>query len=428
MLRFSLALAAASAAAADWQVVAPNVATIATGIACTDKTHCYIPVDINGVGCDILHSSDGGVTWDGTQSEPFALLLLDIAATGSNVVALGALTLEYSLDRAATFNSSIAPFGAGQCIRPVAASSPSGQNSFAAIGDWGLFSESNGPAVSIDSGATFKADNVTSLNADSRYGSFPSATTWYIAAGDWPGEGQDDDNPPPSHVFKRAGSLVEPAHYAQAVAPGSVLVRARGSRLHLLRAPTGRHSWAQVRREHVHAANAHVEGGLTVPDTWAAQIAKTTDGGRTWSTVFTKVGAFYFNEIECTDELTCCVVAETGGAGNGTEGAGTFFHCTQDGGATWVETQANRDPDSSLIGIDHIGPSDFWAVGAELGFITPLYATFWHSTDGGKTWDLANKNISLQYAIDISCDIGINCWAPLLDVLTQETSIARLNN
>ena len=80
------------------------------------------------------------------------------------------------------------------------------------------------------------------------------------------------------------------------------------------------------------------------------------------------------------------------------------------------------------VGIDHIGPSDFWAVGAELGFITPLYATFWHSTDGGKTWDLANKNISLQYAIDISCDVGVNCWAPLLDVLTQETSIARLNN
>jgi hypothetical protein len=33
-----------------------------------------------------------------------------------------------------------------------------------------------------------------------------------------------------------------------------------------------------------------------------------------------------------------------------------------------------------------------------------------------------------QYAIDISCDPGANCWAPLLDILTQETSIARLNN
>jgi hypothetical protein len=227
-----------------------------------------------------------------------------------------------------------------------------GKNSFAAIGDWGLFTEANGPAVSVDSGASFAADNVTSLQADSRYGAFPSATTWYVAAGDWPGEGSDDDNPPPSgrRVFKRAGAAVEPAHYAQAVAPGSVLVRARGSRLHLLRAPNGHHAWAQVRREHVLAANAHAEGGgvsAAAPSTWEAQIAKTTDGGKTWSTVFTKVGAFYFNEIECTDERTCCVVAETGG-GNGTEGAGTFFHCTQDGGATWVETLANPDPDSSL--------------------------------------------------------------------------------
>lgn len=428
MLRFCTAALAAHMVMGAWQVVASNVATICTGIACTDGTHCYVPVAQNGVGCDILHSSDGGVTWAGTQSEPFALLLLDIAAQGSNVVALGALTLEYSLDKAATFNSSVGVLGAGQCIRPVASSSPSGQNSFAAIGDWGLFVQSNGPAVSTDSGASFKADNISSLNSDSRYGAFPSATTWYVAAGDWPGEGVDDDTPPPAHVFKRAGAPVQPGHYAQAVAPGSVLVKARGSRLHLLRAPNGDHAWAQVRREHVLAANAHAELGSATPDTWAAQIAKTTDGGRTWSTVFTKVGAFYFNEIECTDERTCCVVAETGGAGNGTEGAGTFFHCTQDGGATWVETLANPDPDSSLIGIDHIGPSEFWAVGAELGFITPQYATFWHSTDGGKSWDLASKNISLQYAIDISCDLGVNCWAPLLDVLTQETSIARLNN
>jgi hypothetical protein len=151
-------------------------------------------VAANGVGCDILHSADGGVTWAGTTAEPFALLLLDIAATNANVVALGALTLEYSLNNASTFNSSLAPFGAGQCIRPVGApgSAPGGLNSFAAIGDWGLLSESNGPAISTDSGAAFSADHVTGLSADARYGSFPSAKVWYIAAGDWPGEGSDD--------------------------------------------------------------------------------------------------------------------------------------------------------------------------------------------------------------------------------------------
>jgi hypothetical protein len=394
-------------------------------------------VAANGVGCDILHSADGGVTWAGTTAEPFALLLLDIAATNANVVALGALTLEYSLNNASTFNSSLAPFGAGQCIRSVGApgSAPGGLNSFAAIGDWGLLSESNGPAISTDSGAAFSADNVTGLSADARYGSFPSAKVWYIAAGDWPGEGSDDSGTTTSPttpgggsrrpLFKRPGAAVDPSHYAPGVAPGSVLVKTYGSRLHLVRAADGGLRYAQVRRDAVRAANAH--GAGAAPSTWEAQIAKTTDGGKTWSVVFTKVGAFYFNEIECTDENNCCVVAETG-SGNGTEGAGTFFHCTNDGGATWVETLANNDPDSSLIAIDHFSPTEFWAAGCELGFIAPKYATFWHSVDAGKTWVLENKNETSQYAIDLSCDPGANCWAPMLDIFTQETSIARLNN
>ena len=197
------------------------------------RSHCYIPVAANGVGCDILHSADGGVTWAGTTTEPFALLLLDIAATNANVVALGALSLEYSLDNAPTFNSSLVPFGAGQCIRSVGApgSAPGGMNSFAAVGDWGFLSESNGPAISTDNGAAFSAENITSLTADARYGAFPSAKTWYIAAGDWPGEGSDDSATTTTPttpgagarrpLFKRPGSAVNPAHYAPGVAPGS---------------------------------------------------------------------------------------------------------------------------------------------------------------------------------------------------------------
>ena len=367
--------------------------------------------------------------------------LLDIAAAGENVVALGALSMSYSLDGALTFTESGVPFGAGQCVRTIAGAGAPGDNAFAAVGDWGLFSESNGPAVSINNGANFSADNITSLTTDSRYGAFPSATTWFIAAGDWPGEGSDDNTGTTTPttpggmggggpLFKRAGAAVDPAHYAPGVAPGSSLVKRQGARLHLVRAPGGELRWAQVLREAVLPANAHHSGssgalgGGQAPSTWAAQIAKTTDGGKTWSVVFSKIGAFYFNEIECTDVNNCCLVAETGG-GNGTEGAGTWFHCTSDGGATWVETQANPDPDSSLIGVAALGPTEFWAVGAELGLITPLYATFWQTTDAGQHWALMNKNLSLQYAIDINCVQGANCWAPLLDVLTQETSIAR---
>lgn len=34
--------------------------------------------------------------------------------------------------------------------------------------------------------------------------------------------------------------------------------------------------------------------------TYSAQIAKTTDGGATWTSQFSQNGTFYFNEIDCT--------------------------------------------------------------------------------------------------------------------------------
>jgi photosystem II stability/assembly factor-like uncharacterized protein len=428
-LLFSLGMLIIPTIVADWSIVSPNVATICTGISCTSDKICYIPVAANGVGTNILHSSDGGDTWTPTVEEPFALLLLDIAAENLNVVALGALTLEYSTDGALDFYSSSGVIGAGQCIRSIP-----GTSGFGAVGDWGLFSESNGPAISMNGGMNFTADNITSLQADSRYGAFPTSTEWIIAAGDWPGEGSDDNTQTSTtpanfrRLWIRPGTIVQPKHYTTKITSGSKLVKTAGSRLHLLQAPDGTLLWAQVRRDSVLAANAHDDAFFygQAPNTWEAQLARTSDAGQTWNVVFSKVGAFYFNDIACIDANNCCVVAETGTGTNGTDGAGTFIYCTTNGGVDWTETNVNPDPDSSLIGIDHIGPNEYWAVGGELGLITPLYTTFWHTTDSGVTWT-KEANFNLTYGIDIACVPGENCWALLLDVLTQESSVARLN-
>ena len=172
-----------------------------------------MPISQNGVGTSIQKSTDGGVTWscvrpparplppsslrllppppphlcrDDETAEPFALLLLDIAAHKGvggkdNVAVIGALSLEYSVDGAVTFNSSLGPLGAGQCIRPV------GLNGFAAVGSWGLIKENNGVTVSRDYGFTYGSTyNISVLRADTRYGAFPSDDAWYITAGDWP--------------------------------------------------------------------------------------------------------------------------------------------------------------------------------------------------------------------------------------------------
>jgi photosystem II stability/assembly factor-like uncharacterized protein len=41
---------------------------------------------------------------------------------------------------------------------------------------------------------------------------------------------------------------------------------------------------------------------LTPDSTYHAAIAKTTDGGKTWNTVFYDEGNFYFNGISCPSE------------------------------------------------------------------------------------------------------------------------------
>lgn len=386
-----LAAAAAALAAAEdpWTIVSPNLATIVTGIACTSNKTCYVPVDENGVGANVLRSADGGETWKPAREEPFALLLLDIAAIKDNVAVVGALTLMYSDDAAVTFNESIGPLGAGQCIRKVGPKGANTEIGFGAVGDWGLFTESNGVALSVDGGKTFATENITELVADSRYGAFPTDEVFYIAAGDWPGEGADDDpcdDPPCGRsrrsVFKRKGDAVDPAHYAQAVAPGSKLLRAKGSRLHLLQAPSGDVQWALVRGDSVNAANTAAPNITS----WEAQIAKTTDAGKTWVLQFSKKGAYYLNDIECTTATTCCAVGETGDGTNGTEGGGAYLLCTEDGGSSWKEKHLNTDTDASIIGIGAIAENEFWAVGGHLGAITIQYSQFYHTVDAGTSW------------------------------------------
>ena len=278
-----LAALAVGSVAGQWTTAASDIGTIAAGCAFTDKDTGYLPVAVNGVGTQILKSVDGGFTWnDDETAAPFSLLLLDIAAHkgaagNDNVAVVGALTFEYSTDGAITFNSSLAPVGAGQCIRNIADT----PEAFAAVGSWGLLTESNGPAVSYDAGAVFVAINVTELQTEGRYGAFPTKSTWFITAGDWPSD--DDPNPPPRSAL-RAGSPVDVTHYREAIAPGATLVKRHASRVHLLQEPSGALKWASVRSGRLHAANGGGE--------YQAQIAKTSDSGKTWQVVFSDMGDY----------------------------------------------------------------------------------------------------------------------------------------
>jgi hypothetical protein len=350
---------------------------------------------------------------------PFSLLLLDIAAHkgaggNDNVAVVGALTFEYSTDGAVTFNSSLAPLGAGQCIRNIADT----PGAFAAVGTWGLLTETNGPAVSYDAGAVFTAINITELQTEGRYGAFPTKSTWFITAGDWP----SDDNAN-AFSYTKAGARVDPSNYVEQIALGATLVKRRASRVHLLQEPGGALKWATVKRGRLHAANGGGE--------YQAQIAKTSDSGKTWSVVFSDFGEYYFNGIECATDMDCCAVAEDEGPPmNNATDAGAYVFCTTDGGATWTENLHDLKTGASLIDIAAFSPQEYWAVGGQFGAVSSQYPFFFHTTDAGATWTNGSFSLDMltQYAIDITCVPGVNCWANLLNAITQESSLAVLNN
>ncbi len=116
---------------------------------------------------------------------------------------------------------------------------------------------------------------------------------------------------------------------------------------------------------------------------------------------------------------------------NGTDGGGAYILCTNDGGVTWKEDHVNPDPMASIIGISALSATEFWAVGAKLGDVTPQYAQFYHTVDTAADWqrlDDPGLGFTFQYAIDVECTPGDNCWVVSLDVLDQESSVGRLYN
>jgi photosystem II stability/assembly factor-like uncharacterized protein len=183
--------------------------------------------------------------------------------------------------------------------------------------------------------------------------------------------------------MKPLGSVVNVEHYSPAVAVGSVLVKRHTARMHILREPSGDIKWATVVRGKLDAANLEDGSGSG----YSAEIARTTDGGKTWATVFSNFGAFYFNGIECASAQDCCAVAEDEGPPyNNASVVGTYVFCTADGGDTWVDTFRDMDSASSLLDIAALSPLEYWAVGAELGAVGPRNPTFFHTTDAGTTW------------------------------------------
>lgn len=408
-LASSLALVAPVVAQNNWQIIAANVATEATGISFNpDGKTGFMAAGINGQGSNVLKSIDGGVSW-AQSSDPMELLLLDVSSYNNNVLAAATFSELFSNDTGNTFYPSTGGVAtAAQCVRDLfdGSGNPIG---FGIAGDFGLFNPTEGVAVSTDGGATLTSYAIPQLNTLARYASFVSPTTWYVSAGQWPESSSDQpsDQAPTSGSGSGSGAGLK------------VQSRAITERMSVHYDAESKQYMREFKSRQAVRSLSGERALQPAPNTsYAAQIAKTTNGGQTWVSQYYSLNQFYFNGIDCLSTDNCCAAAEND---NTDATGGAWILCTTDGGANWNQTYYTNASGSSLLDLRAVDSTTYIAVGGVMGSSGPGGAGFLLSTDGGNTW-IVDSVLSGYYATSVECAAG-SCWATLIDSL-QTSSVA----
>ena len=221
-----------------------------------------------------------------------------------------------------------------------------------------------------------------------RYTAFPSSTTWYVAGGTWPAT--------PSAMFVRNDGVFR-----------SDEVKSITQNIHIVK---------KTKEVLFQSPLTRGQSYTNDNDTFVAVIQKTTDGGKTFTTVFEDTGRFYFNEIDCLDENTCFAAAEGD--------VGAFVYGTTDGGKTWnavVTAQAGE----SIVALTCTDSNTCWAAGAFLQSQVNIQGHFYLTTDGGATWTL-QPTLKGYYVYDLAFTSASTGWGTAITV-SQTGEIIRYN-
>lgn len=327
-----------SAFAGEWSLDTSTTATVVAGVGSSVDAVAVAAASANGVGAFVEKYENG--KWTKTQIQ--AGMLLDSAVTPSgNVVTSTVWNVFVSNDAGNTYT---AVDGLGGACQSANVYGPN-KEYFALVGTWAVTDPDSkkplsvsGVATSTDAGKTWSVS--TSVPPGyARYGAFPTETTWYVSSGMW-GES------------------------------------AKATKQHQLTERIVGGSFAE--RDLKASTNMSATG-------WFGAVSKTTDGGKTWTQVFSTDldnDILYFNGISCSSETHCAVVGE----GYDNEGNyKTAGFVTFDGGVTW--TQSLTTQDVGLMQIKFISETEGWAAGTSKQGRN-LYGQFYHTTDGGKTFEL----------------------------------------
>ena len=222
-------------------------------------------------------------------------------------------------DQGKTWTQMIGGIGSSQSVEAF------GDSSFGMAGKAG---GKNGVAVSTNKGQSWTMyDASPGLNdtnhEHARYAAYPSSSTWYVSAGAW-------DSREDRLVGKRLCSNDKNG-------------KSRGVVESLLTDRLATCSEGGVEMlEPLETTNGDSSG-----NGYVAAIAKTTDGGKTFTNVFRDAGRFYMNGIHCASENHCIAVAE----GHNVPQPGTYTVVTKDGGKTWNVTQIGQGADTLMAGM-----------------------------------------------------------------------------
>lgn len=373
-------------AAADWSIIAKNLLTTETCVAFVNEQEGFVAGDSSGAGPQILKTEDGGNTW---TPRPAAfgidILLLSCDAADKTVVVSSIAGELYSTDDGGHFNKS-KNGGLSQDVRFVGVDGDGGKKFATAGGHWGI----QGVGLSTDGGQSFTHYNAH-LFTFARYVALPSDRVWYVAAGAFPTPPPPPPGPPPAN--------------------GRASRKPRRPRTSVFQDENGRFV--------THPPRSNVGDGTG----YQAQLAKTSDGGKTWTTLFAQNNTFYFNGIDCnpSNPNHCCVAAE---ADDG-PAAGARIMCTEDGQNfnTTFTAPATSGESLSLMQIRFVNSTFAWAAGGDLTSVAPK-AWFLSTNDGGRTWQHNTKELYGYYAFGLSVLSDSAAFAAVDDLITQSSGVA----
>eukprot|EP00462_Mataza_sp_D1_P024173 CAMPEP_0175144230 /NCGR_PEP_ID=MMETSP0087-20121206/13995_1 /TAXON_ID=136419 /ORGANISM="Unknown Unknown, Strain D1" /LENGTH=498 /DNA_ID=CAMNT_0016428633 /DNA_START=47 /DNA_END=1543 /DNA_ORIENTATION=+ len=340
----------------------------------------FVGAGTNGVGPQIMKTVDSGITWkqvwpDNTTKVGFNLMLASACKDAKTAVVTGALFQTYTTDGEHFKASPTDILDASQDAKIIPGT---GEFAIATTG-----TSFNGVATS-PTGETWKnydlGVNITLFQA--RYGAYPSATTWYINAG----------------TFPTGNNTANLRHLTHKVA-----VNRNNGVFHFNTQDAFTLGDAPLRADPVPCSQDPT-------NCFAANILKTTDGGKTFTSVFKdETNNIYPNGIACASADHCISVVE---------GEQCQILVTRDGGKTWNVTNQDSDPACSLTDAVFVSDQEAWVTGGHLTSLD-FEGRFWHTTDGGSTW--TKEAVKGLYIFDIDMQSAKSGYSVALTIQSGTT-------